>query len=68
MPNSGRVLHAAQGRSRAAVRPFFQTLGRQGCARIQTVATGMNSAFDLEVRHFCTRARIVYDLFHVVAT
>ena len=27
----------------------------------------MNSAFDLEVRHFCARARVVYDLFHVVA-
>ena len=62
-----RVLWIGEGRSRAAVRPFFQSLGSQGCARIQAVAMDMNSAFDLEVRHHCPGARIVYDLFHVVA-
>jgi transposase len=62
-----RVLWIGEGRSRAAVRPFFESLGTQGCARIQAVAMDMNSAFDLEVRHHCPGARIVYDLFHVVA-
>lgn len=62
-----RVLWIGQGRSRAAVRPFFESLGVQGCARIQAVAMDMNSAFDLEVRRHCPKARIVYDLFHVVA-
>lgn len=65
--DSGRVLHVAEGRTRASVRPFFEALGPQGCARIEAVAMDMNSAFDLEVRHFCTRARVVYDLFHVIA-
>lgn len=27
----------------------------------------MNTAFDLEVRQHCPKARVVYDLFHVVA-
>lgn len=27
----------------------------------------MNTAFDLEVRHHCHEARVVSDLFHVVA-
>lgn len=62
-----RVLWIGEGRSRAAVRPFFESLGRQGCARIQAVAMDMNTAFDLEVRQHCPGARIVYDLFHVVA-
>lgn len=62
-----RVLWIGEGRSRAAVRPFFQSLGPQGCSRIQAVAMDMNTAFDLEVRLHCPRARIVYDLFHVVA-
>lgn len=62
-----RVLYVAEGRSRAAVRPFFESLGPQGCERIEAVAMDMNSAFDLEVRHFCRQARVVYDLFHVVA-
>lgn len=62
-----RVLYVAEGRTRAAVRPFFEALGPQGCARIEAVAMDMNSAFDLEVRHFCRQAHVVYDLFHVVA-
>lgn len=62
-----RVLWIGEGRSRAAVRPFFESLGRRGCARIEAVAMDMNTAFDLEVRSHCPGARIVYDLFHVVA-
>ncbi len=65
--DTGRVLWVGEGRSRQSVRPFFQSLGVKGCARIQAVAMDMNSAFDLEVRHHCRQARIVYDLFHVVA-
>ncbi|MCW5629237.1 MAG: ISL3 family transposase [Rhodoferax sp.] len=62
-----RVLWIGQGRSRAAVRPFFESLGPVGCERIEAVAMDMNTAFDLEVRRHCPQARIVYDLFHVVA-
>lgn len=62
-----RVLWIGLGRSRAAVRGFFRGLGRKGCARIEAVAMDMNTAYDLEVRHHCPRARIIYDLFHVVA-
>ena len=62
-----RVLYIAKDRSRKAIRPFFQALGPQGCRRIEAVAMDMNTAFDLEVRHWCPKARIVYDLFHVVA-
>ncbi|MEJ7746125.1 MAG: ISL3 family transposase [Luteimonas sp.] len=62
-----RVLWIGQGRSRAAVRPFFEALGPEGCARIEAVAMDMNTAFDLEVRRHCRQARIVYDLFHVIA-
>lgn len=62
-----RVLWIGEGRTRAAVRPFFEVLGPEGCARIEAVAMDMNTAFDLEVRQHCPRARVVYDLFHVVA-
>lgn len=65
--DSKRVLWIGEGRSRAAVRPFFAALGPDGCARIQAVAMDMNTAFDLEVRRHCPNARVVYDLFHVVA-
>ena len=62
-----RVLYVAQDRSRRAIRPFFEQLGPEGCARIEAVAMDMNTAFDLEVRARCPRARVVYDLFHVIA-
>jgi len=62
-----RVLWIGLGRSRAAVRGFFTGLGHEGCARIEAVAMDMNTAYDLEVRQHCPKARIIYDLFHVVA-
>lgn len=62
-----RVLWVGRGRSRAEVRPFFALLGPARCARIEAVAMDMNTAYDLEVRSHCPTARVVYDLFHVIA-
>ena len=62
-----RVLWIGEGRSRAAIRPFFKALGLEGCAHIEAVAMDMNTAFDLEVRQHCPNAHVVYDLFHVIA-
>lgn len=62
-----RVLWIGEGRSRAAIRPFFKELGPEGCARIEAVAMDMNTAFDLEVKAQCPQARVIYDLFHVIA-
>ncbi|ATD58956.1 MAG: ISL3 family transposase [Janthinobacterium svalbardensis] len=62
-----RVLWVGEGNSRAAIRPFFELLGTEGCARIEAVAMDMNTAMDLEVREHCPNAEVVYDLFHVVA-
>lgn len=62
-----QVLWIGEGRSRAAVRQFFEWLGKRACKRIEAVAMDMNSAMDLEVQHHCPTAAVVYDLFHVVA-
>jgi transposase len=62
-----RVLWVGEGRSRAALQPFFDLLGEAGCRRIEAVAMDMNTAFDLEVRARCPQAEVVFDLFHVVA-
>ena len=62
-----RVLWVGEGRSREAIRPFFELLGEAGCRQIEAVAMDMNTAFDLEVRQHCPQAEVVYDLFHVVA-
>lgn len=66
-PQRKRVLWVGRGRSRAEVRPFFELLGPEGCARLRAVAMDMNTAYDLEVRQHCPNAEVVYDLFHVVA-
>lgn len=62
-----QVLWVGEGRSGAAVRPSFEWLGAETCAQIEAVAMDMNTAMDLEVQHHCQKARVVYDLFHVVA-
>ncbi len=62
-----RVLWIGEGRSRTAIRSFFEEMGPAGCARIEAVAMDMSTAFDLEVRQHCPQARVVYDLFRVVA-
>jgi transposase len=62
-----QVLWVGEGRSREAVRPFFEWLGVERCRQIEAVAMDMNTAFDLEVQLHCPHARVVYDLFHVVA-
>lgn len=60
------VLWVGEGRSRESIRPFFTWLGPH-CNHIEAVAMDMNTAMDLEVQAHCPEARIVYDLFHVVA-
>lgn len=66
-PTRRRVLWVARGRSRESIRPFFEALGEQGRKRLQAVATDMNGAYVEEVKAQCPHAKIVYDLFHVVA-
>lgn len=61
-----QVLWIGEGRSRDAIRPFFHWLG-DACQNIEAVAMDMNTAFDLEVKQHCPKARVVYDLFHVIA-
>lgn len=61
-----QVIWIGEGRSRAAIRPFFTWLG-EACDRIEAVGMDMNTAFDLEVQKHCPQAAVVYDLFHVVA-
>jgi transposase len=60
------VVWVGEGRSREAIRPFFEWLG-EAREQIEAVAMDMNSAFDLEVKDQCPNAEVVYDRFHVVA-
>lgn len=66
-PETKRVLWVARGRDRAAVAPFFDLLGPDGCAAIEAIVMDMHGPFGDEVRARCPDAAVVYDLFHVVA-
>lgn len=66
-PTRRQVLWVGPGNSRAAVRPFFESLSQAEREQIRAVVMDMNTAFDLEVREQCPNAEVVYDLFHVVA-
>ena len=66
-PLRRQVLWVGAGRSREAIRPFFEDLSETTRRQIKAVVMDMNTAFDLEVQAHCPNAEVVYDLFHVVA-
>ena len=66
-PLRRQVLWVGPGRSREAIRPFFEGLDEPARQRIKAVVMDMNTAFDLEVQAHCPNAEVVYDLFHVIA-
>lgn len=66
-PTRKRVLWVGRGRGREDVRPFFELLGQDGCARVKAAVMDMNAGFAEEVRAQCPQAEIVYDLFHILA-
>lgn len=66
-PASRRVLWVGRGHGKEDVRPFFELLGPERCAKLRAVAMDMCPAYESEVKAHCPDATIVYDLFHVVA-
>lgn len=66
-PTRKRVLWVGRGRGREDVRPFFEMLGPERCARLRAAVMDMNAGYELEVKKHCPNAAIVFDLFHVVA-
>jgi len=66
-PTRRRVLWIGRGRGRQDVRPFFNLLGTAQCALIKAIGMDMTAAYVEEVKLHCPCAKIVYDLFHVLA-
>ena len=66
-PTRKRVLWIGRGRGREDIRPFFELLGPERCARLKAAVMDMNTGYQLEVRAHCANAALVFDLFHVVA-
>jgi transposase len=64
--DTGRIVWAAPGKSRAVLRAFFDQLGEDGCARLEAVSADMHGAWAEVIRARAPGAVICTDPFHVV--
>jgi transposase len=63
---SGRLVWAAEGRSRKVVDSFFELLGQERCARISHVSSDGAEWILGPVEQHCPNATICLDPFHVI--
>ena len=61
----GNVVWAAPGRSADTLHAFFDELGQERAAALDTVSVDLSPAFTSAVKERCPEATIVYDRFHV---
>ncbi len=53
----GAVVWSAPGKNAATLRTFFEELGEEGCAQIESVTTDMSSAYIKAVKEVVPGAR-----------
>ena len=63
---SGRLVWAAPGRSKAVVGSFFEALGEERCAKIKVVTRDAATWISTAVSEHCPKAVQCMDPFHVV--
>lgn len=61
----GHVVWAAPGRSAATLGKFFDELGQERAAALETVSVDLSPAFTSAIKERSPSATIVYDRFHV---
>ena len=61
-----RVIWVCEGKSNTEVSRFFELCGKIGCQQIKAVAMDQNAGFASLVKRYCSKALVVYDLFHMV--
>jgi len=64
--DSGRIVWARPGKSRAVLHAFFDELGEEGCARLEAVSADMHGAWPEVIRARASNALVCADPFHVV--
>lgn len=63
--DTGKVVWAGPGRSAEALKPFFELLGPDGRARIDTVTIDMAGGYKRAIAKWLPDAQVVFDRFHV---
>lgn len=61
----GVVVWAAKGKSADVLKQFFEALGPQRCAKIESVTIDMSAAYIKAVTEAAPEATIIFDRFHV---
>ena len=64
--DTGRIVWAAPGKSRAVLHSFFDELGEEGCALLEAVSADLAGAWGEVIRQRCPSALVCADPFHVV--
>ena len=64
--DSGRIVWAAPGKSRAVLRSFFEQLGPERCSRLEAVSADLHGAWPDVIRADAPNALLCADPFHVV--
>lgn len=61
----GRIVWAAEGKSAATLRAFFEELGAERSARLEAVTIDMSQAYIDAVKEMAPQAKLIFDRFHV---
>lgn len=62
--STGQIIHAVEGRSEEALRPFLRLLSKKA-KRLRAIGIDMSAAYASSVRIHLPHVSIVYDRFHV---
>lgn len=62
--STGQIIHAVEGRSEEALRPFLRLLSKKA-KRLRAIGIDMSAAYGSSVRVHLPNVSIVYDRFHV---
>ncbi len=63
---SGRILHAVEGRSKENIRPFLERLSHKA-KNLEAIAMDMSSSYFSAVRESLPNVDIVFDRYHIMA-
>lgn len=63
--DSGKAVWASKGKGAEALASFFQALGKDGCATLETVTMDMSGGYKKAVAEHAPQAQVVFDRFHV---
>lgn len=64
--DTGRAIWVSSSRRKEALDEFFLIIGKKACDEIQVVACDMYRGYAASVEQYCSRAKIVWDRFHVM--